>query len=344
MPPTDTLALLPLARFADTLQRSSWTAYKGERGGRGWKKDTGEVRYQDKKPGTGGAEIPETVKAVGAKGAYVKPPVAEARRTLMQMAAVKNKLPPLRGKHAGQSQILTNDPKMRAKVLVAANFVRSLMESNPVLAAAWSKLKFVDGGYAHVKRGLRASAGVLKSDRTRPVVILSKIATAKDVVHELGHVIERHQPGALAATMRFRNKQIGLWRRLASLYLGLQGKGGGETFPLSFPGDLAKGTTRFQARYATRLYAKKRWLFFNRTSATEIISIGLERLFEAPAEFARKNPEYTKFILGVLNGSEIKAQLQRDQGLRGKLRKLIKGYAEKKFPPLVDAALPKSLL
>ena len=37
--------------------------------------------------------------------------------------------------------------------------------------------------------------------------------------------------------------------------------------------------------------------------STEIISMGLEKLYNDPAGFARQDPEYCAFIIGALNGS-----------------------------------------
>jgi hypothetical protein len=37
--------------------------------------------------------------------------------------------------------------------------------------------------------------------------------------------------------------------------------------------------------------------------ATEIVSMGLELLYNNPILFAKKDPEYLKYILGILDGS-----------------------------------------
>jgi hypothetical protein len=36
---------------------------------------------------------------------------------------------------------------------------------------------------------------------------------------------------------------------------------------------------------------------------TEIISMGLQQMMENPVQFAHKDPEYYKFMIGVLDGS-----------------------------------------
>ena len=37
--------------------------------------------------------------------------------------------------------------------------------------------------------------------------------------------------------------------------------------------------------------------------ATEILSMGMEQLYKNPAHFARTDPEFCKFVLGILDGS-----------------------------------------
>lgn len=36
---------------------------------------------------------------------------------------------------------------------------------------------------------------------------------------------------------------------------------------------------------------------------TEILSMGLEKLYDSPLDFAEKDPEFFKFLLGILDGS-----------------------------------------
>lgn len=48
------------------------------------------------------------------------------------------------------------------------------------------------------------------------------------------------------------------------------------------------------ARYVGKVY---------RTDDSEVLSMGLEKLYDDPVEFARQDPEYFKFVVGIIDGS-----------------------------------------
>lgn len=122
------------------------------------------------------------------------------------------------------------------------------------------------------------------------------------VVHELGHHFE-HTVGLYDAANEFRKMRVeksGKPTRpmadIAKEYLGsplnydATEVGNEDDFGKAFNGN------RVSAAYAGKEYQHR---------ATEIISMGVELLYNDPVGFAERDPEYFKFIVGVLRG-EIK--------------------------------------
>jgi hypothetical protein len=110
-------------------------------------------------------------------------------------------------------------------------------------------------------------------------------------VHEMGHGIERHIPGAKTAAREFLAHRVKDEppRKLAEVlpdrkYASYE-EGRKDDFDRAF-GD--------SGWYCGKEYAD---------GGTEILSMGLERLYEDPATFARLDPEFCAFILGVLDRS-----------------------------------------
>ena len=112
-------------------------------------------------------------------------------------------------------------------------------------------------------------------------------------VHEAGHGIEEKMGGARAAVTAFLNARTA-----------------GDGPPVRF-NEVLSGTRyddseignkdHFELAFGEKLayYVGKRY----RTGDTEILSMGLEKLHDDPAGFARADPEYCALIVGVLNGS-----------------------------------------
>jgi len=104
-------------------------------------------------------------------------------------------------------------------------------------------------------------------------------------VHEQGHHLENHVPGAREAAIAFRDSRV-KGAPLSPIY--------GKPDELGHPDDWGKlfapGST--EASYVGKHYPADR--------NTEIVSMGLELLYRNPRHFAEKDPEYFDFIMGIL--------------------------------------------
>lgn len=109
-------------------------------------------------------------------------------------------------------------------------------------------------------------------------------------VHEMGHGIEYRMPGAQTAAQRFlrhrvKEEPLQQLREVVGKGYGFWELGRKDDFEKVFGN---------QAWYVGK---KENW------NATEIVSMGLEKLYEDPIRFAEKDPEYCAFIVGILDGS-----------------------------------------
>jgi hypothetical protein len=112
------------------------------------------------------------------------------------------------------------------------------------------------------------------------------------VVHEWGHHIEYNVPGAKKAAGEFLRYRLKGEKPQKLKDVLPQRKYKNDEIAAKDEFDKAFGPE--SGWYVGKIYSG---------GATEIISMGLERLYEDGAAFARKDPEYCKFILGVLDGS-----------------------------------------
>jgi len=111
-------------------------------------------------------------------------------------------------------------------------------------------------------------------------------------VHEMGHGIEYQLPGVQTAAQHFLKQRVGKQqpRKLKELFPDT-GYGDDEE---GRDDDFAKVFGNRSAWYVGKHYSN---------GATEVISMGVQQLFENPQAFAKKDPEYASFILGLLDGT-----------------------------------------
>ena len=125
-----------------------------------------------------------------------------------------------------------------------------------------------------------------------------RIAVGKDTeypvcAHELAHMIEDRVPGVKFACREFLKHRVGdePFSSLKKLFpehnYSEDEKGRKDRFDRYFKGS--------SAYYCGKDYPV--------TGSTEILSMGVEALFREPADFCKKDPEYAKFVIGILTGA-----------------------------------------
>jgi hypothetical protein len=148
--------------------------------------------------------------------------------------------------------------------------------------------------YAH-NGDYRANANTKTSS-----VHLAYHTTAETVVHEIGHIIEERLPGINEAVQKFLAYRVGdeKPRRLGKLFKGhgysLWETGREDQFGQYFSAAGSDGKFNDAAAWYAGKVTK---------TGSEVLTMGLEALYTDAVGFAKKDPEYCKFILGILDGS-----------------------------------------
>jgi hypothetical protein len=131
-------------------------------------------------------------------------------------------------------------------------------------------------------------------------VTLGENATTATVVHELGHWLEHTRPDVFNAASTFLHhrysKSLPADRNIAALkdLTGIQAYGNDE---VAF-------RDKFKSAYAGKIYSSTMHVSgkkYETIQATEIISVGMQQLYQNPVKFRREDKEYYNFILGVIH-------------------------------------------
>lgn len=115
----------------------------------------------------------------------------------------------------------------------------------------------------------------------------------KTMVHEIGHHLEHIIPGAFDLAKLFLDKRVGTKNKPVRLEDKLPGHG-------YKPYEYSMGDDDFGKLFnnpALAFYIAKIY-----SNATEVISMGLEMLYENPIKLAHTDPDLFKFIVGILRG------------------------------------------
>lgn len=155
----------------------------------------------------------------------------------------------------------------------------------------------LDAGFDFVNRmtsGTVASGGVqIKRTAARAHATVDGKAingmkmNSKTVVHELGHIIELRNPAILQAEVNFR----------AARTAGESAKHLGRGFGAREIALEDEWVQRGGHLYSGKIYKSRHT---GKDYATEILSMGLERLYWDPIGFAKQDPEYLQFVLEMI--------------------------------------------
>lgn len=148
---------------------------------------------------------------------------------------------------------------------------------------------FVLGGDAAAVRSIpagkkqRSYFNGVRHGNHENAIMLEANPSSSTVAHELGHLLET-DPAVYHAALGFLYKRVG---KEPAEHMG-----GYEDYEVGRE-DKFRRAFGNSARYPGKHY---------KTNDTEIVSSGLEKLYQNPAKFARDDPEYFQFMLAVLSG------------------------------------------
>jgi hypothetical protein len=146
-------------------------------------------------------------------------------------------------------------------------------------------------GTAH---GARAHhSNVIKTDAEYHVLLRTG-EEAGVVVHEFGHAIDARTKTGDDLVLK-RALEFKAHRLKGEEPIGLREKFGGfDEYERGAKDEFDKAFSEHHAYYCGKDYGE---------GATEIVSMGIQKLYEDPVRFARLDPEFCKFCMGILDGS-----------------------------------------
>jgi hypothetical protein len=128
--------------------------------------------------------------------------------------------------------------------------------------------------------GVKAAEGGRRSYHSMGNVFLDKLSETRTAIHELGHWLELADPAVHRKALAFYDQ------RTKGEELEWLGKG--------YRKEEKTRRDKFLRPYMGKDYGRK---------ATEIVSMGMEYMWNDPGEFARKDPDYFDFMYGLLRGN-----------------------------------------
>lgn len=170
----------------------------------------------------------------------------------------------------------------RSRIVEAQDFLAKITEGQPNLRMIYKKSNIN-----------RAYCAFLRGDVGYPVVGLVARNPSGIVVHEIGHALENSNPGWADRAHEFRAYRVRgeTPRSLQRLFPGYNFGKSEVACKDDFEKVYGKGSA--SAYYAGKDYG---------SIATEITSMGLQELYDDPIRLATKDPEWCKFLLGMLSG------------------------------------------
>ncbi len=176
----------------------------------------------------------------------------------------------------------TQSSLYRSKAKKANQFITQITKSPKKITFDSHQLR------ANSKRAFHRSGDSMHSG-----IFLNENANVKTFIHEIGHRLESEIPNAEKLANEFREMRIARAKTKDVKMANLFPKYGYGADEIGNQDDFAKLFGEHHAYYVGKNYG---------SGHTEIISMGLEKLFENPLGMAKTDPEYFDFIIGLLRG------------------------------------------
>lgn len=157
--------------------------------------------------------------------------------------------------------------------------------------AAWLRAKTAGGAATPIEIAWESRPGARAyASRSDSAIVVKDDESPGTMAHEMGHHIEYRLPGVLRAAQEFLAHRVGNQplRPLKDVVSGAF-----DADEMGRDDDFAKAFGVDEAWYVGKHY----------DGLTEIVAMGVEKLYNDPAGFAKNDPEYFKFVLGILDGT-----------------------------------------
>lgn len=169
---------------------------------------------------------------------------------------------------------LKKDPGFQAQGAKAFDFFRKI-------AAGWTDDFNFDISVKAIKGRASAVGNTIR---------VTKDESARVIVHELGHILEMNHNTIMKAAVDFLNR-----RTAGKKIQKLKNMVPGTKYA---PSEVAR-EGGFYNPYVGKLYQSNKAGLYNSTYATEVISMGLEYMYENPIKFFRSDPEHFALIYSL---------------------------------------------
>lgn len=179
---------------------------------------------------------------------------------------------------------------------IAKHVAKDAAPSNIRISVLQAGDKETIGTFAGKEFSGRAHADPIPGQR---IITVNPDVKAKTITHEFGHVMEAESGAHFKAAVDFLTRRTGL-------------KDSGDltaaTRPLSeITGNSVYGPKEkalddhFQSAYVGKVYGASGPGSYKGFGATEVTSMGMERMHNDPVEFAREDPDHFRFTLEQMN-------------------------------------------
>lgn len=135
----------------------------------------------------------------------------------------------------------------------------------------------------------KAKRGRANYDPQKKTINIDQNDTVSTLIHEIGHGIEINNPHILARAVEFRDKRKS--SNTPKKMSQLTGNRGYRSDEIAYD-------DKWKRSYMGKIYRDRNGVDY----ATEIITMGLEELYNNPDDFAQSDPEYFDFIVGIIRG------------------------------------------
>jgi hypothetical protein len=130
------------------------------------------------------------------------------------------------------------------------------------------------------------------ADQSNHSINLEHFTNTATAIHEWGHHIEFSVPWVRAAAIEFLKHRVG--NEQPRKLVEVEPTSNYKSSEIGCKDEFDKAFDVGHAYYIGKAY---------KSGDTEIVSMGMQKLCEDPVHFASKDPEYFKFMLGILDGS-----------------------------------------